>query len=100
MWFETVDKGEHINFRLTKHGRRQYLKRVNPDATDHEILVHAVMGACCGDPDYTFIWKYDLSGGEYTNGSVAVRLVTVMPRGFYISDPGITLNPVRPVARR
>jgi len=80
---------------VTPPGARQYLKRVNPDVTDHEMLVHAVRG----DPDYTFVWKPDQDGGRYANGSVALRLVTVMPKCFYISDPGVAFDPMQIVGR-
>jgi len=52
------------NFRLTKHGRQQYLQRVGK-ATDTEIIVNSVEGI----HGFRAIWKPDSSG---------LRLVTIL----------------------
>ena len=56
-----------INYRLTKHGRKMYLKRVG-QASDTEMLNIAITGL----PGYKFIWKDDRSC------RLSKRLVTVL----------------------
>ncbi len=63
--------------RLTKHGRRRYLDRINPGASDREILQVAQAGL----PGWVFVWGPDRREG--------FRLVTVLKDGWvYILPPG------------
>lgn len=56
-----------INYRLTKHGRKRYLERVNPNATDAEILRHCVEGV----NGYRVVWEPEKGGDGF-------RLVTIV----------------------
>jgi len=67
------------NYYLTKHGRQRYLHRVG-EATDREMLIHAIKG----DNLFQFVWKPTrkfLRGVYYPRGALVVigyRLVTVL----------------------
>ena len=67
-------------YRLTKHGRARYLQRVNADATDTEILLHAIKG----DPNFTFVWGEDWT---HKGDSRFKRLVTVQPTSARVFVP-------------
>ena len=54
------------NYRLTKHGRKRYIERVDKRATDREMILDCVVGGS----DFTPVWKPDDFDG--------FRLVTVL----------------------
>jgi hypothetical protein len=56
-----------INYRLTRHGRKRYLERVNPNATDTTIILHCAYGV----NGFRTVWKPSKDG---------LRLITIYRR--------------------